>query len=68
MRDCDAHWDCPITGFDCLGCEAGTCLLAARTAHGDPFRRGGDLRTDDQELAALGISPRLKGENDDLEC
>jgi len=47
---------CPITGFDCITCED-TCLLKARREHADPFRRGNELRTCDDELRQIGLEP-----------
>lgn len=45
---------CPMTKFDCISCE-GKCLLEERKRHADPFRRERELRTDDDELSALGM-------------
>ena len=45
---------CPMTKFDCISCE-GKCLLEERKRHADPFRRDRELRTDDDELSALGM-------------
>ena len=50
---------CPITGFDCISCDHG-CLLQARREQGDPFRRGNELRTDDDELRRLDLLPSEK--------
>ena len=45
---------CPITGFDCIGCEY-KCLLEERERHGDPFRRGNNMSTCDDEIRVLEL-------------
>lgn len=45
---------CPLTKLDCISCDE-KCLLTERRAQNDPFRRGNDLRTCDDELERLGL-------------
>jgi hypothetical protein len=48
--------NCPITTFDCISCE-GKCLLQERRLQNDPFRRGNDLRTCEDEKQRLDLGP-----------
>lgn len=52
-----SKYKCPVSGFDCISCENG-CLLEARRKQGDPFRRGNELQTCDDEQKRLGLDKR----------
>jgi hypothetical protein len=45
---------CPMTNFDCITCDE-KCMLEERRKQNDPFRRGNDLRTCDDEKVRLGL-------------
>lgn len=51
----DEQRPCPKTGFDCISCGE-KCLLVERELHADPFRRGKEFRTCDNEQRQLGIT------------
>ena len=46
---------CPKTTFDCISCKT-KCLLVERESNADPFRRGNQLRTCDDEQRQLGLT------------
>lgn len=52
---------CPRTGFNCVSCD-GKCLLVERQRHADPFRRGNEMRTCDDELTQIGMNTATDGE------
>lgn len=53
---------CPLTSFDCISCDE-KCLLIERRAQNDPFRRGNDLRTCNDELMHLGLTKETEDKN-----
>jgi DNA-directed RNA polymerase subunit RPC12/RpoP len=48
-----------MTTFDCVSCDE-KCLLQERKSHADPFRRGNEMRTCDDEMRQLGLSSDIK--------
>ena len=60
---------CPATSFDCITCEE-KCLLVERRRHADPFRRGNELRTCDDEVRQIGMEKVQAGDaiKDETPC
>ena len=54
---------CPKTTFDCISCDT-ECMLVKRQEKGDPFRRGNELRTCDDEWRRLGLKSRPETEEE----
>lgn len=52
---------CPMTSFDCISCDE-KCLLQERKQQADPFRRGNELRTCNDELVRLNMRPVPEGD------
>lgn len=48
---------CPMTTLDCVSCDE-KCLLQERKSQSDPFRRGSEMRTCDDELRRLDMAPK----------
>lgn len=56
---------CPMGIVDCITCED-KCILEERKRHGDPCRRGRELRTDIEELRLIGLLPKTDAEKERL--